>query len=174
VRWRRRPARLKADAAEAKKAYDGKVTTLRVGVRRLERILMGEHVDDPDALPLFDQDGEEDGDLVPANSLDVLHEQLRARLAAQDIHVTLEQVRGWSAEPDGEYDQVVKYVSALEDDTDAPERPTCLPASVEAARQATVSHQKKTRRRQKSSPTDGVDDERGPSRSASTGDVAAL
>lgn len=152
---------------DAKKVYDARVLSLRLAASTLGRLLNGETIEDPDRLPLFDDIVEE---VHPdtANGLDTLHQQLVERLAAIDIRVTLEDVRNWSTEPHGEggrsvYDEVVAYVSALEDEAagtpneDVLVRPACLPAPVEAVRQTTVTHQKKARRGRPPVPETGAE-----------------
>lgn len=151
----------KRDAATiAKKEYDGKVETIRVVSERMGRMLAGEQFEDDDYKPLLDIAEHAD----TTNGLDVLHEQLRERLAARDIIVTLEQVRGWSTEPGAEYDQVVKYVSALEDEangsanSDVLNKPACLDGAPEAARIPKRKGRKKTNAPAAAPAGDGDDD----------------
>lgn len=136
--------RAKEMASDAKKAYDGKVITLCARIRSLTA-----------KLPLFDAQpggdvtnvdtGEVVGTMVlptgddapkgPASISyigDALLEQTRLRLQAEQIEVTLDQVKAWTAE---EYQSVVDYIEWLEFPGEKPalKRPSCLPA--EEARQ---------------------------------------
>lgn len=128
------------EAKDAKKRYENKAEQVLAAVERMGRHMRGDVIADPDYKPLLDPANQVDEHPDAENGLDVLHEQLRGRLAALDIPVPLETIRAWSTE---EYDAVVHYVSAREDAAndptgaavaDIPERPACLPGAVEPAR----------------------------------------
>lgn len=108
--------RAKEKYSDLKKAYDGKVVTLRLAVERMGRLLAGEIIQAD--LPLFD-DIEESATLGP-DAADALHAavdtaagELLARFAKQGVvHITREQIDAWTSD---EYDQALTWVQACEE-----------------------------------------------------------
>lgn len=118
----------KREHADAKKAYDAKVITLRVAVERLGRVCEGEQVaaEDKPLLDLAEQPEPSDAQGAAAVQ-DVVRqaaEAFRQRLAALQLVVETDAIEAWSLEA---YDRVRLYVERLEaGEVLVNERPTDL------------------------------------------------
>jgi hypothetical protein len=114
----------KKASSDAKKAYEGKVITLRVAAERLSRIAHGEQIEA--GMPLLNLAEQAAPTKLNAGSIEVLHEQFRQRLALLNIVVDIADIKTWTVE---QYDAAVRYVSRLEDGgaIEDADRPDFLP-----------------------------------------------